>query len=177
MAHNRLTIEEAANKLGKSRRTLERWKAKGADGFEMLAGVIFVDVPALEKWRGSKQKTPAKNFTHTTPATSDRNDKRDVVPGEECSFQEARRRKELAMARKHEFDLEQKKGEFIHRDKLLDLMSKIGQTLKGKLTAQPSRLCARFADIEDARELQREWDKEQWELLNSISKEFGVSLE
>ena len=180
MAEKRLTIEEAAEKLGKSRRTLERWKAKGADGFELIAGIIFVDVDALLVWRGNRAKTQSKNFTHTTPMTSDSADKSVVASskdGDNCSFQEARRRKELAMARKHEFDLELKKGEYLHRDQLLDMMNQIRQTLKAKLTAQASRLCARFADIEDARELHMEWDQEQWEILNSLSEEFGVIVE
>lgn len=174
MAQKRLTIEQAAKSLGKTRRTLERWKAKGADGFEMLSGIIYVDLEKLESWRGSSFKTPPKNFTHTTPTTPDTADMSDVASGKTVTFEEARRRKELAMARKHEFDLEQKKGDFIHRDELLDLMNRIGQMLKAKIIAQPSRLCATFADIEDARELHMLWEKEQWELLNSISEEFGV---
>jgi len=168
-----LPVAEAAAMFVKHERTLRVWKRRGAKKFfKVKNGLLVVDVMGLREWaiETGKIKAGAKIQINAERKKQHPNEEEP----EEDTLTAVRIRKERALAAKHEWDLALRKSEFIHRDKLLDLMAKIGQTLKGKLIAQPSRLCARFADIDDARELQREWDAEQWQLLDSISKEFGV---
>ena len=169
-----VTMNEAADILGRTTRCLRNWQKAGCPGFVKNGDVLEVSISKVKAWvksTGRKLNKTASARARVTGTMVLSKDDQEAI-----SITEARRRKELALARKHEWDLQVKKGQYIHRDELLDLMNRIGNTLKSKIIAQPSRLCARFADIDDARELQKEWDAEQWSLLNSISDEFGVKV-
>jgi hypothetical protein len=176
MSSKRITIDEAAVSLGKSKRTLERWKAKGTAGFYLLAGIIYVDLEELKSSQGQSSKTPVKKFGDTTSPTTDIADKNHV--GQEDSSEnigllEAKRRKEVAVARIKETELAKLQSKLVEKELVLKLFRSAGHAVRSRAMALPARLSGKLCRIKDTRKMAKELQLEMRNLCKAFENEFG----
>ena len=123
-----LPIAEACEKLGRARRTLMTWRKQGCRGIKKRAGSLLVDCNQVEAWAHEQGKRPPAKAA-AARARAARAAKAKAESGEqtaqpsndsdsedEVSLADAKLRKELALAKKHELHVAQAEGRLIPRE-------------------------------------------------------------
>ena len=91
----------------------------------------------------------------------------------DASLDEAYRRKMLAEAELKEMEVEQKKGELIEKQEVIESWQKILNILKTRLLALPTQIAQEVAGLRRVNEIKKRIEKNVMDALNEISQYDG----
>lgn len=176
-----LPIAEACEKLGRARRTLMTWRKQGCRGIKKRAGSLLVDCNQVEAWAHEQGKRPPAKAA-AARARAARAAKAKAESGEqtaqpsndsdsedEVSLADAKLRKELALAKKHELHVAQAEGRLIPREEEEAGRLRRVEAARAVLLAMPPRYSGRLAAMTEPREIEELLTEAVYAALNQLA--------
>lgn len=135
MAGELVSLLEAREALGRSEKCLWAWRKAGCPGFAKDGGAVLVDLAAVRDWAAA-----AGRRLGPKARASGR-----VARGETLTA--ARRRRELAQARRAEFELQVQRGELLPRAEVEAGRLRSIEIVKAGLKGMAARLSPRLVGL------------------------------
>ena len=148
---------------GVSKRTVHAWKSKGLPWQRGKHGAYLFDPAEVEQFLEDHNLAGATTVAPMQTVMQDR------TPAARHLLA-ARVKKEIALAKKHEWDLKVRRGEFIHREEADAFFGEVAALVRGSLLALPARFASRWAAIDDTREMSAEIEGAVREVLEQLSR-------
>jgi phage terminase Nu1 subunit (DNA packaging protein) len=164
----RIGIAEACARFATTAPTLARWRKLGAP-FVKEGGRVWLDVGELEAWLAAREGS--SDSKRAAPAAGDDDDASRPV-GERLAL--AKLKKERALAAKHEFDVARRRGQYLERAAVEEMLGELGALVRQGLMGWPGRYASRWSGIVEAREMGRELEAAVVELLDQFARAADV---